>query len=316
MGRPNSTFARLSINFVAKPGRSNPLKNSREGWKGRSAAILMNVVLSCPSRLVGSHQGVKMSRFDRDLRSSIRQRLCEVAVSRGTLLSAKERFRVQVSYENCHDAVRMENRLLAELLTVHHLLADASILWHMEQKNLCMHHDMGHRVHMAADVSASGQHAQCGKGSRIYCRPVLQALKRLRNKSAGLRTGAYQCGFWNSLLAGAAEIRIWYRNDTGNDCRVIRYAETISNKDCKTPLDLMIKALSQGWVPIEKMPFSKTKSLCLWISTPLVRYPHTRTWPMVSLHRTGCRREWSELVNIDQIKLKPLEEKWLTLFSC
>ncbi|MCF0324678.1 hypothetical protein L0F37_26320, partial [Klebsiella pneumoniae] len=40
-------------------------------------------------------------------------------------------------------------------------------------KNLCMHHDMGHHVHMAArDISASGQHAQCGKDYQIYARPV------------------------------------------------------------------------------------------------------------------------------------------------
>ncbi|YBC44799.1 hypothetical protein NHH36_25545 (plasmid) [Klebsiella pneumoniae] len=58
----------------------------------------------------------------------------KVAVSRGnTFLSAKERFRVQVCFKNAITHPD-EDRLLAELLTVHHFLADTSILWHMEQK--------------------------------------------------------------------------------------------------------------------------------------------------------------------------------------
>ncbi len=61
-------------------------------------------------------------------------RLYKVAVSRGnTFLSAKERFRVQVCFKNAITHPD-EDRLLAELLTVHHFLADTSILWHMEQK--------------------------------------------------------------------------------------------------------------------------------------------------------------------------------------
>ncbi len=62
------------------------------------------------------------------------RRLYKVAVSRGnTFLSAKERFRVQVCFKNAITHPD-EDRLLAELLTVHHFLADTSILWHMEQK--------------------------------------------------------------------------------------------------------------------------------------------------------------------------------------
>ncbi len=101
------------------------------------------------------------------------RRLYKVAVSRGnTFLSAKERFRVQVCFKNAITHPD-EDRLLAELLTVHHFLADTSILWTYGAKNLCMHHDMGHHVHMAArDISASGQHAQCGKDYQIYARPV------------------------------------------------------------------------------------------------------------------------------------------------
>ena len=60
------------------------------------------------------------------------RRLYKVAVSRGnTFLSAKERFRVQVCFKNAITHPD-EDRLLAELLTVHHFLADTSILWHME----------------------------------------------------------------------------------------------------------------------------------------------------------------------------------------
>ena len=62
------------------------------------------------------------------------RRLYKVAVSRGnTFLSAKERFRVQVCFKNAITHPD-EDRLLAELLTVHHFLADTSILWYMEQK--------------------------------------------------------------------------------------------------------------------------------------------------------------------------------------
>ena len=57
-----------------------------------------------------------------------------MAVSGGnTFLSAKERFRVQVCFKNAITHPD-EDRLLAELLTVHHFLADTSILWYMEQK--------------------------------------------------------------------------------------------------------------------------------------------------------------------------------------
>ncbi|VTM36044.1 Uncharacterised protein [Klebsiella pneumoniae] len=62
------------------------------------------------------------------------RRLYKVAVSRGnTFLSAKERFRVQVCFKNAITHPD-EDRLLAELLTVHHFLADTSILWYMEKK--------------------------------------------------------------------------------------------------------------------------------------------------------------------------------------
>ncbi|HIA3766585.1 TPA: hypothetical protein ACWP9G_005082 [Klebsiella pneumoniae] len=55
------------------------------------------------------------------------RRLYKVAVSRGnTFLSAKERFRVQVCFKNAITHPD-EDRLLAELLTVHHFLADTSI---------------------------------------------------------------------------------------------------------------------------------------------------------------------------------------------
>ncbi|STW26249.1 Uncharacterised protein [Klebsiella michiganensis] len=50
------------------------------------------------------------------------RRLYKVAVSGGnTFLSAKERFRVQVCFKNAITHAD-EDRLLAELLTVHHFL--------------------------------------------------------------------------------------------------------------------------------------------------------------------------------------------------
>ncbi len=96
----------------------------------------------------------------------------KVAVSRGnTFLSAKRTFSCTGLFQNAITHPD-EDRLLAELLTVHHFSL-TPLFYGIWSKNLCMHHDIGHHVHMAArDISASGQHAQCGKDYQIYARPV------------------------------------------------------------------------------------------------------------------------------------------------
>ncbi len=98
-----------------------------------------------------------------------------------------------------------------------------------------MHHDMGHHVHMAArDISASGQHAQCGKDYQIYARPV-SSLKTVAETN--------EQGYEQALTSVDFEIPYWpvlpkFESDIGTIqvtiAGMIRYTETMSNKDCKT----------------------------------------------------------------------------------
>lgn len=173
-----------------------------------------------------------------------------------------------------------------------------------------MHHDMGHHVHMAArDISASGQHAQCGKDYQIYARPV-----------SGLKTVAEtnEQGYEQALTSVDFEIPYWpvlpkFESDIGTIqvtiAGMIRYTETMSNKDCKTPLDLMIKSFKSGLIPIEKMPLSKTERLMpLNINTAGKIFTHA-TWPRCRYIFVPDEVGIMKLVNVVKLRLKPLEEK-------
>ena len=90
---------------------------------------------------------------------------------------------------------------------------------------------------------------------------------------------------------------------------MIRYTETMSNKDCKTPLDLMIKSFKSGLIPIEKMPLSKTERLIpLNINTAGKIFTHA-TWPRCRYIFVPAEAGIMKLVNVVKLRLKPLEEK-------
>ncbi|MDX7563806.1 hypothetical protein SJ402_28110, partial [Klebsiella variicola] len=84
---------------------------------------------------------------------------------------------------------------------------------------------------------------------------------------------------------------------------------TMSNKDCKTPLDLMIKSFKSGLIPIEKMPLSKTERLIpLNINTAGKIFTHA-TWPRCRYIFVPDEAGIMKLVNVVKLRLKPLEEK-------
>ena len=90
---------------------------------------------------------------------------------------------------------------------------------------------------------------------------------------------------------------------------MIRYTETMSNKDCKTPLDLMIKSFKSALIPIEKMPLSKTERLMpLNINTAGKIFTHA-TWPRCRYIFVPDEAGIMKLVNVVKLRLKPLEEK-------
>lgn len=193
------------------------------------------------------------------------RRLYKVAVSRGnTFLSAKERFRVQVCFKNAITHPD-EDRLLAELLTVHHFLADTSILWHMEQKTYACTTTWATTSTWLPEIY-----------QRQASTPnVVKIIKFMHARFPGLKT----------------------------------VAETMSNKDCKTPLDLMIKSFKSGLIPIEKMPLSKTERLMpLNINTAGKIFTHA-TWPRCRYIFVPDEAGVMKLVNVVKLRLKPLEEK-------
>ncbi|MCP6204565.1 hypothetical protein NL465_27965, partial [Klebsiella pneumoniae] len=171
------------------------------------------------------------------------RRLYKVAVSRGnTFLSAKERFRVQVCFKNAITHPD-EDRLLAELLTVHHFLADTSILWHMEQKTYAC-------TTTWATTSAWLPEIYQRQASTPN---VVKIIKFMHARFPGLKTVAEtnEQGYEQALTSVDFEIPYWpvlpkFESDIGTIqvtiAGMIRYTETMSNKDCKTPLDLMIKS--------------------------------------------------------------------------
>ncbi len=158
------------------------------------------------------------------------RRLYKVAVSRKHFSVCKERFRVQVCFKNAITHPD-EDRLLAELLTVHHFLADTSILWHMEQKT-CMHHDMDLHIPEIYQRQASTPN-------------VVKIIKFMHARFPGLKTVAEtnEQGYEQALTSVDFEIPYWpvlpkFESDIGTIqvtiAGMIRYTETMSNKDCKT----------------------------------------------------------------------------------
>ena len=238
------------------------------------------------------------------------RRLYKVAVSRGnTFLSAKERFRVQVCFKNAITHPD-EDRLLAELLTVHHFLADTSILWYMEQKTYACSTTWATTSTWLPDIY-----------QRQASTPnVVKIIKFMHARFPGLKTVAEtnEQGYEQALTSVDFEIPYWpvlpkFESDIGTIqvtiAGMIRYTETMSNKDCKTPLDLMIKSFKSGLIPIEKMPLSKTERLMpLNINTAGKIFTHA-TWPRCRYIFVPDEAGVMKLVNVVKLRLKPLEEK-------
>ncbi|MEH3213932.1 hypothetical protein POV10_26490 [Klebsiella pneumoniae] len=165
-----------------------------------------------------------------------------MAVSGGnTFLSAKERFRVQVCFKNAITHPD-EDRLLAELLTVHHFLADTSILWYMEQKTYACSTTWATTSTWLPDIY-----------QRQASTPnVVKIIKFMHARFPGLKTvvETNEQGYEQALTSVDFEIPYWpvlpkFDADIGTIqvtiSGMIRYTETMSNKNCKSPLDLMIK---------------------------------------------------------------------------
>jgi hypothetical protein len=237
-------------------------------------------------------------------------RLYKVAVSRGnTFLSAKERFRVQVSFKNAITHPD-EDRLLAELLTVYHFLADPSILWHMEKK-----------VYASSTTWATTSPWLPDIYQRQASTPnVVKIIKFMHAQFPGLKTvvDTNEQGYEQALTSVDFEIPYWpvlpqFESDIGTIqvtiSGMIRYTETMSNKNCKNPLDLMIKSFKSGLIPIEKMPLSKTERLMPLDMKAVGKVFTHATWPRFRYIFVPDQSGVMKLVNVVRLRLKPLEER-------
>ena len=155
-----------------------------------------------------------------------------MAVSGGnTFLSAKERFRVQVCFKNAITHPD-EDRLLAELLTVHHFLADTSILWHMEQKTYACTTTWATTSTWLPEIY-----------QRQASTPnVVKIIKFMHARFPGLKTvvETNEQGYEQALTSVDFEIPYWpvlpkFDADIGTIqvtiSGMIRYTETMSNKN-------------------------------------------------------------------------------------
>lgn len=236
-------------------------------------------------------------------------RLYEVAVCRGqSFLHAKERFRVQICFKRA-TTLPSEDRFLAELLTVHHFLMDPSILWHMEKQ-----------VYACTTTWASTSQWLTGiyqnKGSTNN---VTKVIKYMHALFPGLKTSveASEQGYDQAMNSENLEIPCWPVMPTF-DCELgtvqvtmggmIRYTETMSNKNCKHPLNLMIKSFRRGMIPVEQLPISMTERLLpLDMNTIGEVFTH-ETWPRYRYVFVIGVGGIKKLVNVVKLRLKPQEE--------
>lgn len=236
-------------------------------------------------------------------------RLYEVAVSRGiSFVNAKERFRVQISFKNAMTQPS-EDRFLAELLTVHHFLSDPSILWHMEKQ-----------VYASTTLWASTSAWLPDIYQRKASTPgVVKIIRYMHALFPGLNTSVEtsEQGYGQALTSTSLEVPSWPAMPQF-DCELgtvqitmggmIRYTETMSNKNCRNPLALMMKSFRKGMIPVDKLPESKTARLLpLDMNTAGEVFSHT-TWPRYRYVFAPGEGGIKKLVNVVRMKLKPLEE--------
>ncbi|WP_194968066.1 hypothetical protein [Klebsiella pneumoniae] len=101
----------------------------------------------------------------------------------------------------------MKDRLLAELLTVHHFWL-TPLFYGIWSKKLDGTTTWATTSTWLPEISASGQHAQCGKDYQIM-HAWFQALKRLQKQMSRVRNRRLPVWILKFILASAAkEIRI------------------------------------------------------------------------------------------------------------
>ena len=233
----------------------------------------------------------------------------EVAVSRGiSFLNAKERFRVQISFKHAMTQLS-EDRFLAELLTVHHFLSDPSLLWHMEKQ-----------VYASTTLWASTSPWLPDIYQRKASTPgVVKVIRFMHALFPGLNTTVEtsEQGYEQALTSTSLEIPFWPVMPLF-DCELgkvqvtmggmIRYTETMSNKNCKTPLALMVKSFRKGMISVDKLPESMTERfLPLDMKTAGEVFTHT-TWPRYRYVFVPGEDGIKKLVNVVRLRLKPQEE--------
>ncbi|MBL2056079.1 hypothetical protein ELJ02_34895, partial [Klebsiella pneumoniae] len=84
---------------------------------------------------------------------------------------------------------------------------------------------------------------------------------------------------------------------------MIRYTETMSNKNCKTPLALMVKSFRKGMISVDKLPESMTERfLPLDMKTAGEVFTHT-TWPRYRYVFVPGEDGIKKLVNVVRLRL-------------
>ncbi|MEH9303924.1 hypothetical protein [Klebsiella variicola] len=149
---------------------------------------------------------------------------------------------------------------------------------------------------------------------------VVKIIKFMHARFPGLKTvvETNEQGYEQALTSVDFEIPYWpvlpkFDADIGTIqvtiSGMIRYTETMSNKNCKSPLDLMIKSFKSGLIPIEKMPLSKTERLMpLDMKAVGLIFTHA-TWPRFRYIFVPDEAGIMKLVNVVKLRLKPLDEK-------
>lgn len=230
-------------------------------------------------------------------------RLYQVAVSRGTS------FRVQISFKNAMTQPG-EDRFLAELLTVLHFLSDTSILWPMEKQVYAC-------TTMWASTSPWLPDIYQRKASTAS---VVKIIKFMHALFPGLRTSTEtnEQGYEQALTSEILEIPCrpvlpQFDSDVGTIqvtmAGMTRYAETMTNKNCKTPLNLMKKVFKTGLIPVEDMPESKTDRLIPLEPKPAGEVFTHNTWPRLRYIFIAGENGAKILINVVRLRLKPLEDK-------